>query len=35
MKDMVGIKEMNSDGHVGIKESAKLAETVKSPQKEV
>ena len=33
--DTVGNKEMNSDGHVGRKESAKLAETVKSLQKEV
>jgi len=33
--DHVGNKEMNSDGHVGRKESAKLAETVKSLQKEV
>ena len=33
--DTVGNEEMDSDGHVGRKESAKLAETVKSLQKEV
>ena len=35
MNDIVGNEEMNSDGHVGRKESTKLAETVKSLQKEV
>ena len=33
--DTVGNEGMNSDGHVGRKEFAKLAETVKSLQKEV
>ena len=35
MTDMVGNKEMDSDGHIGRKESAKLAKNVKSLQKEV
>jgi len=35
MKDRFGIEEMNSNRHVGRKESAKLVETVKSLQKEV
>ena len=35
LKDMVGNEEMDSDGYIGRKESAKLAETVKSLQKEV
>jgi len=34
-KDTVGNEEMNYDGHVGRKESAKLDEIVKSLQKEV
>ena len=33
--DTVGNKEMDFDGHVGRKESTKLAEIVKSLQKEV
>ena len=33
--DHVANEEMNSDGHVGRKESAKLANTVKSLQKKV
>ena len=33
--DTIGNEEMDSDGHVGRKESSKLAETVKSLQKEV
>jgi len=33
--DMVRNKEMDSDRHIGRKESARLAETVKSLQKEV
>ena len=35
MNDTLENKEMNSDGHGGRKESAKLVETVKSLQKEV
>ena len=33
--DTIGNEEMDFDGHVGRKESAKLVETVKSLQKEV
>lgn len=35
LHDTVGNEEINSDGHGEWKESAKLAETVKSLQKEV
>ena len=35
LHDTVGNEEVNSDGHGGQKESAKLEETVKSLQKEV
>ena len=33
--DTIGNEEMDSDGHIGRKESTNLAETIKSLQKEV